>query len=427
MRIAGMDKPGNETKSAWSSAPTFRSRRRKPRCIVTTKPHDSTAIVGIGATPFTPRGGSVPATRIELAGNAILVALRDAGLTVRDVDGFALYHKALDTALLAQVLGVPEVRFTASITGGGGGSAGSIGLAAAAITSGNAEVVVCCTALQQASFGRTFATREGQRGRGGPAELDFIKPSGLVGPGQMIAMLAQRHMHLFGTRREHFAEVAIATRANATRRATARFRDPLTLDDYFNAPMLSDPLCLYDYCMDSDGAVACIVTSLDRARDLARPLVRVVASAHGGHGRWGQAITWLNMPDDYFCSSGHRPVADRLFASSGLTPADIDVALLYDHFTPAVLMQLEDYGFCPIGEGGSFVEDGNIRWPGGNLPINTHGGHLSEAYMMGMTHVVEAVEQLRGTAVNQVDNAEVALVTGGPGGLPTSSVILGRG
>jgi acetyl-CoA acetyltransferase len=134
----------------------------------------------------------------------------------------------------------------------------------------------------------------------------------------------------------------------------------------------------------------------------------------------------MGMPDEYFASSGHRPVAKAVYERAEVAPADIDVALLYDHFTPMVLMQLEDYGFCPIGEGGPFVEAGNIRWKTGTIPVNTHGGNLSEAYIIGMTHVKEAVEQLRGQAVNQVENAELALVTGGPASIPTSAIILRR-
>ena len=145
----------------------------------------------------------------------------------------------------------------------------------------------------------------------------------------------------------------------------------------------------------------------------------ILASAHGGIGRWGPAIfNYFQMPDEDFASSGHRPVAKRLYEMAGVGPHDVDVALLYDHFSPMVIMQLEDYGFCPIGEGGPFVADGNIRWPTGTIPVNTHGGNLSEAYIIGMTHVREAVEQLRGTAVNQVEGAEIALVTGGPPALP---------
>ena len=233
-------------------------------------------------------------------------------------------------------------------------------------------------------------------------------------------------MHLYGTQREHFAEIAISTRANAIRRPTALRTEPLTLDEYFDARMIADPLCLYDFCMESDGAVAVIVTSAERARDLRHPPAYVLASEHGGQGRWGQSILWMNMPDEMFASSGHRSIARRVYESAGVGPDDIDVALLYDHFSPMVLMQLEDYGFCGRGESGPFVAEGNIRWPDGRIPVNTHGGNLSEVYLIGATHIREGVEQIRGTTVNQVEGAELALVTGGPASIPTSALILGR-
>jgi acetyl-CoA acetyltransferase len=132
------------------------------------------------------------------------------------------------------------------------------------------------------------------------------------------------------------------------------------------------------------------------------------------------------MPDDIFATAGHQQVAARLYERAGVTSSDVDVALFYDHFSPMVLFQLEDYGFCGRGESGPFVADGHIRWPAGSIPVNTHGGHLSEAYVLGMTHVVEGVEQLRGTAVNQVPDAEVALVTGGPSHVPLSALLLRR-
>jgi acetyl-CoA acetyltransferase len=394
---------------------------------------DQTAIVGVGATPYYKRGQSLPQTNLELAGKAVLAAVEDAGLTIDDVDGLALYSMGLggDTSLFAQVLGIPEVRFTATLTGGGGGAAGSVGLAAAAIVSGQAECVVSLMTLQQAAsrFGASFAPRgkPGAQYSAPPSpESSFIQPSGLMGPGQMFAVLTQRHMHLYGTKREHLAEVAISTRANAVTRDTAIMRTPLTLDDYFNARMIAEPFCLFDFCLECDGAVAVVTTSAERARDLRHPPVYVTASAHGGHGRWGQAITWMGMPDDEFASSGHRPVAQRLWAMAGLGPSDVDVALLYDHFSAMVILQLEDYGFCGTGEGGPFVADGNIRFDGGSIPVNTHGGNLSEAYIIGMTHVKEAVEQLRGTAVNQVEGARVALATGGPASIPTSALLLTR-
>ena len=394
---------------------------------------DQTAVVGVGATPYYKRGQSLPQTPFEMAGKAMLAALDDAGLTVDDVDGLALYSVGLggDTSLFAQVMGIPEVRFTAMLTGGGGGAAGSVGLAAAAIHSGMATTVVSLMTLQQAvsRFGTSYAPRgkPGAQYSAPPSpEKDFTAPSGLMGPGQMFAVLAMRHMHLYGTRREHFAEVVISQRENAIRRETSLMKVPLTLDDYFNARLIAEPLCLYDFCLECDGAVAVVTTSLERAKDLRHPPVKVTASAHGGHGRWGQAITWMNMPDEYFVSSGHRPVARRLWDMAGMTAADVDVALIYDHFSPMVIMQLEDYGFCGIGEGGPFVADGNIRYGTGSIPVNTHGGNLSEAYIIGMTHVKEAVEQMRGTAVNQVDDASVALVTGGPASIPTSSLLLTR-
>ena len=397
---------------------------------------DQAAVVGVGSTPYYKRGESWPQTLIEMACKATITALDDAGLTVDDLDGFALYSGGFDTSLIAQILGVPEVRFTATLTGGGGGSAGSVGLAAAAIHAGMANVVVSLMTLAQGGqrFGSIFARKETRVAAGGgpyssvprTPENDFLGPSGLAGPGQMFGLLARRHMHQYGTKREHFAEVAISTRDNAIRRSTSIMRTPLTLDEYFEARMIADPLCLYDFCLESDGAVAVITTSAERARDLRHPPAYVVGSANGGAGRWGQAISWFGMPEEYFASSGHRPVATRVYEMAGVGPRDIDVALLYDHFTPMVLMQLEDYGFCAIGESGPFVAEGSIRWPDGSIPVNTHGGNLSEAYIIGMTHIREAVEQLRGVAINQVDGAEIALVTGGPAALPVSGTLLRR-
>ena len=394
---------------------------------------DRAAIVGVGATPYYRRARSLPQTTSDLAIKAILAAVADAGLGIDDVDGFALYGGAfIDVSLIAQILGIPEVRFTAGLTGGGGGAAGSIGLAAAAVASGMADVVVSVLTLQQANmrFGASFAPKSsaGAGAYSAPTtpESVFASNAGLMAPGQMFAMLVQRHMHLYGTTRDHLAEVAISTRNNAIRRETSLMRDPLTREQYFDARMISEPFCLYDYCMECDGAVAAITTTPERARDLRQPPVYVMGTGHGGAGRWGQAITWMGMPDEYFTSSGHRPSARRMYDMAGVGPADVDVALLYDHFTGMVLLQLEDYGFCGIGESGAFVADGNIRWPDGGLPVNTHGGNLSEAYIIGMTHVKEAVEQLRGTAVNQVPDAEIALVTGGPASIPVSGLLLHR-
>lgn len=386
------------------------------------------AIVGVGATPYYRRGESQPQSITELAGKAILAAAQDAGISVKDIDGFAHYSAAgsghnnfADTNLIMEALGIPEIGFTATLTMGGGGSAASIGLAGAAILAGDANYVVSLMALQQGTnrFGVVLAAKPPT------PESSFVQPAGMVGPGHAMAIMARRHMHKYGTRREAFAEIAITHRNHAMVRPTALQKKPLTLDAYMSARMIADPLCLYDYCLETDGAVAVITTSAERARDLRQTPVYLMGSVHGGRREWGRAFAWMNMPDEIFTSAGNRSIARKLYDKAGVAPGDIDVALLYDHFSPLVMMQLEDYGFCQVGEGGPFVESGATRMDG-VIPVNPHGGNLSEGYVIGMTHVREAVEQLRGTAVNQVPNAELALVTGGPAPIPVSGIILGR-
>lgn len=379
------------------------------------------AIAGIGATEYYRRGESAPKTLDELVGEAIVRAADDAGIKVRDIDGFAYFAGGFDTPFLMEMLGIDEVSFSAAITGTGGGSAGCLGLAADAVSAGTARTVVCVGGNQQSSqrFGAITASYSRS------AYSAFYEHAGLVGPGHMFALLAQRHMHLYGTTREHYAEVALTCRNNAVVNPYALKRDPLSLEDYFAAPMLSDPHCLLDFCLETDGAVAAIVTTEERARDCRNGAIPIVSHAHGGSRSWGRSIYWMNMKDPDFASSGHATIANRLYGRAGLSPADIQVAQIYDHFTSQVIMQLEDYGFCEKGAGGEFVKSGAIR-PGGRLPINTDGGQLSCAYMWGMTHVQEAVLQLRGQSSNQVDNVEHCLVTGGPSSLPVSALILGK-
>jgi acetyl-CoA acetyltransferase len=384
---------------------------------------DAAAIVGVGSTPFYRRGQSHPQTSYELAGKAILAAVADAALTVDEIDGLSYYAHGtgLDSAVLAQVLGIPHLRWSVSVTGGGGGSAGAVGASAAAVATGAASVVVTVSVSQHVAR-RTTASFASPANRG--SHWDFVTPAGLVAPGQLYAMLARRHMYLYGTTREHFGAVAISSRDNASRMPDAVRRDPITIDDYLSSRMISDPFCLLDYCQETDGAAACVTATAHRARHLARPAVLVHAAAQGGEGVWGQGEEWMQMPDDYFAAAGYRGIAADLFARAGMGPDDIDVAELYDHFTGMVLMQLEDLGFCKPGESGPFALDGGIRWPSGRLPVNTHGGSHSHVNLNGMNHIVEAVHQIRGDAVNQVDKAETALVTGGPGKLPMSALIL---
>ncbi|MCQ0013702.1 thiolase C-terminal domain-containing protein [Actinomadura madurae] len=390
-------------------------------------PKDETAVVGIGSTPYYKRGASLPQTKIEMACKAILAACEDAGLSVEDVDGFAYYSGGSDTALIAQTLGIPEVRFTGTLTGGGGGAAGSVGLAAAAITSGHANVVVSLMTLQQvtgARFGAAFASK---------------------GAGPTPARSAPRWTSSRPTACSRPADVLVAGPAahaplRHASRGVRRGRDqhPRERDQPADraVPRSDHVGRLYERADDLGSVVPVRLHAGERRRGRGhhhrgRPRAGPAqaaglcgGAANGSAGRWGQAITWMGMPDEYFASSGHRTVARDVYARAGVAAADIDVALLYDHFTPMVVMQLEDYGFCEIGEGGPFVESGAIRWKTGSIPVNTHGGNLSEAYIIGMTHVKEAVEQLRGEAVNQVEDAELALVTGGPAPTPVSALIL---
>lgn len=379
------------------------------------------AIVGVGATPYYFRGESAPQTLYELIGKAVLAAVADAGLTIKDVDGPAFYASGFEPGLITELLGIPELNFASTIAAQGGGSAGVLDLAAMAIETGRAKTVVCIGACQQSNrrYGLALANMAST------PDTILSRAAGLSGPGQALALLARRHMHVHGTRREAFAEVVMASRQYASTRPEAIRRRPLTLDEYMAAPMLADPLCRLDFCLETDGALAFIVTSGERARDLAQRPVYIAASAHCGSRDWGRSFFWFNMPDAVFTSSGAEPVARRLYAQAGIAPKDIDVALIYDHFSPLVILQLEDYGICARGEGGPFVESGAIRQTG-SIPVNPHGGHLSEAYVIGMTHIREAVEQLRGQAVNQVAGAEFALVTGGPAPIPMSGAILRR-
>jgi acetyl-CoA acetyltransferase len=396
---------------------------------------DKTAIVGIGATDYYVRGHSYPRTVYDMACEAILKACDDAGISIKQVDGFAYYSGAgagytgkLDSGTFMEMLGMPHISYSATLTSGGGGSVGSIGLATAGLMNEDCTYCVSLMTLQQlpnARLGTVFGKMSTD------PENSFLQPSGLVGPGHLMSVLARRHMHLYGTTQDAFGEVAMATRANTWNRPKAVRKKALTKAEYDASPMLADPLRRLDFCLETDGAVAVITTTSDRAKDCRNKPAYVHAVAHGGQREWSRAFTWFGMPDPYFASSGHEFTANRVWDQSGLSAKDMDVALLYDHFTPMVLMQLEDYGFCERGESNDYVLSGKLRYDpatgkgvNGGTPVNTHGGNLNEAYIIGMTHIVEAVEQLRGTAINQVADCEFALATGGPASIPVSSLIL---
>ncbi|MFD3413673.1 lipid-transfer protein [Streptomyces cyaneofuscatus] len=372
------------------------------------------AIVGIGATEFSKNSGR---SELKLAVEAVGAALDDAGLTPADVDGLVTF--TMDTSpeiTVAQAAGIGELSFFSRIHYGGGAACATVQQAALAVASGVADVVVCYRAFNERS-GRRFGS--GVQRREPTAEgaaLGWNLPSGLLTPASWVAMAAQRYLHTYGLEPEVFGQVAVVDRLHAARNPAAYFHgQPITLADHAASRWIVEPLRLLDCCQETDGGQALVVTSVERARDLPRPPA-VVAAAAQGAGRSQEQMTSFYR-DGLTGLPETGVVARQLWRSSGLAPADIDVGILYDHFTPFVLMQLEEFGFCGPGEGGAFVA-------ADALPLNTHGGQLGEAYLHGMNGIAEAVRQIRGTSVNQVAGAARSLVTAGTG-VPTSGLILG--
>ncbi|HTZ07933.1 MAG TPA: hypothetical protein VMB72_02605 [Acidimicrobiales bacterium] len=398
-------------------------------------------VVGVGETRYARWGGLAGTSEYQLAIEAILAAVADAGFAVDDVDGLSSFAEDRnDATFVAADLGLPELRYAGlSWLPGGGGACAAVANAAAAVGSGAAEVVVVYRSLCQGQF-RRFGRGPGNGAAAGvrvpalrrargllDAHVAFTMPYGVFGPPVAYAMVLQRHMHRFGTTAEQMGHVAVTTRAHAARNPRAVMGGrPMTMEDYLGARLVAEPFRLFDCCLETDGACAVVVTNAARAADAATAPVAVLGSAQGaprgfGHGQYAN----VGMPDDDYTSAGAGGVAARLWAAAGVGPADIDVAQIYDHFTGLVLLSLEDFGFCGRGDGGPFAASGALRWPDGALPTNTHGGSLSEAYVHGLNHVVEGVRQLRGESTCQVAGAETCLVTSAAG-VPTSALVLGR-
>ncbi|MFF2406045.1 lipid-transfer protein [Streptomyces sp. NPDC058092] len=372
------------------------------------------AVVGIGATEFSKDSGR---SELKLAVEAVRAALDDAGLTPADVDGLVTF--TMDTSpeiTVAQAAGIGELSFFSRIHYGGGAACATVQQAAMAVASGVADVVVCYRAFNERS-GRRFGS--GVQQREPTAEgtaLGWNLPFGLLTPASWVAMAAQRYLHTYNLTPEAFGHVAVTDRRHAARNPAAYFYGkPITLADHAASRWIVEPLRLLDCCQETDGGQAIVVTSAERARDLPRPPAVIVAAAQGA-GRAQEQMTSFYR-DDLTGLPETGVVARQLWRSSGLSPADIDVGILYDHFTPFVLMQLEEFGFCARGEAADFVA-------ADALPLNTHGGQLGEAYLHGMNGIAEAVRQIRGSSVNQLSGAARTLVTAGTG-VPTSALILG--
>jgi acetyl-CoA acetyltransferase len=387
------------------------------------------SVAGIGQTAYAKDMGR---TELDLACEAIRNACADAGLPVTAIDGIVSYHiEQVAEVDLMTVLGIPELRLMARTPSGGGGAASILGLAAMAVDQGAAECVVVFRARNRsktASYGRD--PNQGGRPwtKSGDALSDarqWHHPFGVAAPAHEFALIASRHMHVYGTRAEHFGMQAVAQRFHASRNPDAIMRDEVTLDQWRASRPIAEPIRLFDCSLENDGATAVLVTSLERARDLRQPAVRVLAQAQHGAPIHVQLSTFFALTPAFGERDGGAVTAGRrLFAEAGITPADVDVAQIVDPFTVAVPVALEQYGFCRLGESGPFIESGATRWPEGSLPVNTHGGSNGEAFIHGVNHLPEAVRQLRGSAVSQVAGAEVAFVCGAISD-PSGAVVLG--
>ncbi|MFD5766067.1 lipid-transfer protein [Streptomyces sp. NPDC127049] len=372
------------------------------------------AVAGIGATAFSKDSGR---SELSLAVEAVRAALDDAGLAPGDVDGLVTFTMDTNPEItVAQAAGIGELTFFSRVHYGGGAACATVQQAALAVAAGVAEVVVCYRAFNERS-GRRFGSGVQQREPSAEgAALGWQLPFGLLTPASWVAMAAQRYLHTYGLTPEVFGHVAVTDRRYAATNPAAWFHGkPITLADHAASRWIAEPLRLLDCCQETDGGQAIVVTTPERARDLRHPPAVVLAAAQGA-GRKQEAMTSFYR-DGLAGLPEMGVVARQLWRTSGLRPADIDVGILYDHFTPFVLMQLEEFGFCGPGEGGEFVA-------AEALPLNTHGGQLGEAYLHGMNGIAEAVRQLRGSSVNQIPGAARVLVTAGTG-VPTSGLVLG--
>jgi acetyl-CoA acetyltransferase len=383
------------------------------------------AIVGIGATDFSKNSGR---SELRLAAEAVLDALDDAGLSPSDVDGLTTFTMDTNKEIaVGRATGMGNLRFFSQVHYGGGAACGTVAHAAMAVATGLADVVVAYRAFNERS-GMRFGQVQSRLAGSAEVEADsttadnsFSYPHGLSTPAAQVAMIAQRYMHWSGATSRDFGAISVADRKHAAKNPKAYFYEkPITIEDHQNSRWIAEPLRLLDCCQETDGAVAIVVTSVERARDLKQRPAVIEAAAQG------------SSPDQYTMVSYYRPelglpemgvVGQQLWHQSGLSPADIQTAVIYDHFTPFTLIQLEELGFCGKGEAKDFIADGAVE-VGGRLPINTHGGQLGEAYIHGMNGIAEGVRQLRGTSLNPVPDVEHVLVTAGTG-VPTSGLILG--
>ena len=377
---------------------------------------DRTAIVGIGQTAF---GKGLEDSELSLACQAVSMALDDCGIAPSEVDGLASFTMEPNREVeIARSVGLGDITWFSQVGYGGGAGCGVVTQAAMAVATGQAQVVVAWRARKRASKASRPWANVAQRIEDNGM---WSRPWGLLRPVDEISILMRRYMHEFGATRDHLANVALAFRKHANQNPNATmYERTLTREQYMDARWISEPLCLFDNCLETDGALAAVIVSAERAKDLPQVPAYIHAGAQGIPPQHNTMTNYFN-DDPLMGPSG--AAAKQLWKFSDFSPADVKVAQLYDAFSPLIPLSLEGYGFCGRGEGAAFTEDGALEWPDGRLPTNTAGGGMSEAYVHGFNLVLEGVRQIRGTSPCQVADADVSLVTSGEG-VPTSALLL---
>jgi acetyl-CoA acetyltransferase len=370
------------------------------------------AIVGLGATEFSRQAGR---TELQLACEAVVAAVADAGLAVGDVDGLVSYTvDPVEETELVRSVGLQEIAWSSRVPYGGGGSMGVLLHAASAVLSGAADVVVAYRAIRARSgasrFGGAKTSPSPTSAHSGTTAMQWAMPFGVLTPASWMALNSTRYMHEFGVSSEDFGRAVVQLRAYAASNPAAwGYQNPITLADHQESRWIAEPcIHLFDCCQETDGAVALVITSAARARDLPNPVVQIGAAS--GAGLFEQEIATDHYRPDLSVMDGSVALAGRLFDRFGFARDEIDAAMIYDAFSPILLMQLEALGFCGFGEAKDFVADGNLALDGA-LPCNTNGGLIGEGYIHGLNLVLEAARQLRGTAVNQIADPHTILVT----------------
>ncbi|MEU5851182.1 thiolase family protein [Saccharopolyspora shandongensis] len=365
-------------------------------------------IAGLGMTEL---GKVYGRTAGQFAADAVRLAVADAGLELSDVDGILAnsgVSGGVDIWTLQQELQVRDLRMLTEMQAFGSSAGSMLAYASMAVQSGMADNVVCvfADAPRRPDKG-SAAAYTGRRKATGFEGL--LGASGLTSVNAMYAQAARRHMNAYGTTSEQLGAIAVAQRAWAARNPLAQLRDPIALADHQESRMIADPLRLLDCCLVSNGGIAILVTSADRAADLRQPPVHVLGFAQS-HPNYPAARN-----SEFGLLSGAAQAGPAALKMAGASIADVDVLELYDCYTFTVLITLEDYGFCAKGEGGEFVASGALA-PGGTLPVNTGGGQLSAYYMWGMTPLSEAVIQARGHGgERQAPRNDVIMVSGNGG------------